>query len=40
MIQKNLAIKFEKKYLYNLTKSSIFGIGEVSNIEIDQNWNF
>ena len=35
MIQKSLAIKYEKKF-YNLTKNSIFGIGEVSNIEIDQ----
>ena len=33
---KKLSYKIRKEILYNLTKSSIFGIGEVSNIEIDQ----
>ena len=33
---KKLSHKIRKEILYNLTKNSIFGIGEVSNIEIDQ----
>tara|TARA_Y100001954_G_scaffold235591_1_gene293721 strand:- start:663 stop:1280 length:618 start_codon:yes stop_codon:yes gene_type:complete len=33
---KKLSHKIRKEILYTLTKNSIFGIGEVSNIEIDQ----
>ena len=33
---KKLSHKIRKEILYTLTKNSMFGIGEVSNIEIDQ----
>ena len=33
---KKLSHKIRKEILYTLTKNNIFGIGEVSNIEIDQ----